>query len=78
MHAPEGALMFSYQYSLAADDTLVVLEISTDLENWQTAPSDWAIVARENLGDGLALATIAVPSSTPNKAFIRLRVSGRN
>ena len=78
MHAPEGALMFSYQYSLAADDTLVVLEISTDLENWQTAPSDWAIVARENLGDGLALATIAVPSSAPNKAFIRLRVSGRN
>ena len=76
-----GHFVFSYQRSLAADDVIDVVELSSDLAAWNTGPGIIEIVSEVNQGDGTSIKTwrSANPVGTApgNREFARLRVTER-
>jgi hypothetical protein len=71
----EDYFTFSYRRNLAADDVIDLVEVSEDLENWNSG-SEYAVpVATVNLGDGTALVTwrAAQPTHQAPQLYFRLR-----
>jgi hypothetical protein len=71
---PDGGHGFTYTIDLSANEAQVVMEHSTDLQNWSSNPTSFDLVSRTHNGNGTE--TFAWrPSSLPERLFIRLKVS---
>ncbi|MFP6885005.1 MAG: hypothetical protein VCA40_11260, partial [Roseibacillus sp.] len=66
---------FSYRRNLAADDVIDFVEVSEDLENWDSGSEHAVPVATVNLGDGTALVTwrAVQPTHLASQLYFRLR-----
>ena len=77
---PGGGLRFSYIRAPAADDALVIPEVSSDMANWH-AGSSWLMPgAQEKLPDGRLLSHFtAGPDllAAASRAFFHLRIAQR-
>ncbi|HAT19095.1 MAG TPA: hypothetical protein DCS85_02965, partial [Verrucomicrobiales bacterium] len=71
----EDYFTFSYRRNLAADDVIDLVEVSEDLENWNSGSGYAVPVATVNLGDGTALVTwrAAQPTHRAPQLYFRLR-----
>jgi hypothetical protein len=71
-------LVITHRRNLAADDTVVVPELGSDLVSWSSGEPDLVFVSEVNQGDGTSLVTYrcAEPFDpvTTSSAFLRLRV----
>jgi len=75
-----GRAVITFPQTLAADDALVVPEISSDLVTWESGPEALEISTQDSLSPGRALISYRTPSPVPadeNRRFFRLRVSAR-
>ncbi len=74
-----NSLTFVAQRSLSADDAIIIMETSTDLETWVSSDSLFEISNQENLGNGNARYTWSLQSeAAPDvRFFVRLRVELR-
>jgi hypothetical protein len=72
-----GRLLFSFPRNLAADDTLVEVQSSSDLSNWTTARS--ALIGSAGQGNGIAIETWAIAPSpgSPGKLYVRVMAGSR-
>ncbi|MFT5407401.1 MAG: hypothetical protein ACI9NC_000106 [Verrucomicrobiales bacterium] len=73
-----GAFSVTYPRNLAADDALISVEVSTNLNTW-VAPVETGSGGEIHNGDGTATFTINYPStlSAGERFFVRLRVTSR-
>ncbi len=71
----EDYFTFSYRRNLAADDVIDFVEVSGDLENWNSGSEYIVPVTTVNLGDGTALVTwrAAQPIDRAPQLYFRLR-----
>jgi hypothetical protein len=76
---PQNKLTFVSQRNLSADDTIVALQASSDLQTWVSADGLLELSKEENLGNGNARFTWSLlPSAeTGNQLFVRLKVELR-
>jgi hypothetical protein len=76
---PQNKLTFVSQRNLSADDTIVALQTSSDLQTWVSADGLLELSKEENLGNGNARFTWSLlPSAeTGNQLFVRLKVELR-
>ena len=74
-----GRFTVSYPRNLAADDALIVVEVSTDMVTWTPAGEDLEHDDEVHNGDGTSTLTLRTPeaASGANKFFVRLRVYER-
>ena len=74
-----GFLQFTYQRALAADDVIVTVQTSPDLETWADAGALFTFSNEERLGNGNARRTLSLrPEATPGpQLFVRLHVEAR-
>lgn len=72
-------LTFVTQRNLSAEDAIVTIQTSTDLQTWVSADSILELSNEENLGDGKARYTWTLqPQAAPGtQLFVRLRVELR-
>ena len=73
-----GAFTVSYSRNLAADDALIIVEISPDLESWVPAGTNLELV-EETSADGRSTYTFSLPGGVPNpeQFFVRLSIMER-
>ena len=76
---PQNKPTFVSQRNLSADDTIVALQTSSDLQTWVSADGLLELSKEENLGNGNARFTWSLlPSAeTGNQLFVRLKVELR-
>jgi len=73
-----GTMLLRFPRNLAADDVLIVPEVSFNLTSWSHGPADIAFVSETPAGDGTAnMAYRVTPPSGTDGAFVRLRISSR-
>ena len=76
-----GRFTVSYPRNLAADDALIVVEVSTDMVTWTPAGEDLEHDDEVHNGDGTSTLTLRTPDaaslSNPYKFFVRLAVYER-
>lgn len=72
-------LQFTYQRALAADDVIVTVQTSPDLETWADANALFALSNEEMLGNGRVRHTLSLrPDATPGpQLFVRLHAAAR-
>ena len=73
-----GDLKLAYPRNLAADDVRWFLEISSDLDAWNPATSEFAFVSESAPVNGVTMVRFrkVLPAASPQK-FVRLRVEKR-
>ena len=76
---PPNNLSFVTQRSLSADDVIVTLQTSTDLQTWVNADALLELSNEENLGNGNARYTWSLQDSADpsTQLFVRIRVELR-
>lgn len=76
---PADSLSFVTQRNLGADDVILTLQTSGDLQSWDSAETHLELDKEENLGNGNARFTWTLkPSTDPgSKLFVRLRAQQR-
>jgi len=73
-----GTMLVRFPRNLAADDVLIVPEVSFHLTSWLNGPADIAFVSETPAGDGTATMVYRVtPPAGTDGAFVRLRISSR-
>jgi len=79
-----GRFTVTFPRNLAADDAIVVIELSDDLDNWTPAGEMLNFVSEVHGGDGRSTFTFESPTLTTNvpatiatRSFVRLRVLPR-
>lgn len=72
-------LAYSYRRANAADGVDCIVEYSTDLADWSSAPGAVAYVGTTNNGDGTSTVTwrATAPAGAAARQFMRLRVTRR-
>ncbi len=72
-----GGLLFTFSRNLAADDVIVEVEVSEDLNAWTSGGT--ALVASISQGDGTSLETWAAsqPNATETSLYVRLKAISR-
>jgi hypothetical protein len=75
---PGGTMLVRFPRNLAADDALIVPEVSFDLATYSADPADIAFVSETPEGDGTASVVygVIVPPGTDG-AYVRLRITSR-
>ena len=72
-------LTITYRRNLAADDVLIVLELSFDLVNWVSGDTNLTFVSEIHQGDGTSLVRYRTnfphDPATQSRVFLRLHVS---
>jgi hypothetical protein len=76
---PQNNLTFVAQRNLSADDAIVTLQTSSDLQTWVSVDGLLELSNEENLGNGNARYTWSFQPSadTETPLFVRLRVELR-
>jgi hypothetical protein len=74
-----GRFNISFPKNLAADDALVVVEVSTDMSTWTVAGDALELGTETHNGDGTSTFTLRTPNAAAGEAkfFVRLRVYER-
>ncbi|MDA7888765.1 CotH kinase family protein, partial [Akkermansiaceae bacterium] len=74
-----GRFNISFPKNLAADDALVVVEVSTDMSTWTVAGDALELGTETHNGDGTSTFTLRTPNAAVGEAkfFVRLRVYER-
>ncbi len=77
--APDGSLSVTYTVNLAAEDAVVTMEQSTDLEAWTPAEPAFQLENEVHNGDGTATFTFysIAPAASSSRLYLRLRVTAR-
>ncbi|HEX2746646.1 MAG TPA: chitobiase/beta-hexosaminidase C-terminal domain-containing protein, partial [Verrucomicrobiales bacterium] len=78
--APGTTGSFQFVKAAAADDAVVIPELSTDLTAWTSGPSALATVSEESLPDGRIKVTVApVPAAIVgvSHVYVRIKVTSR-
>ncbi|YCM43034.1 CotH kinase family protein [Verrucomicrobiaceae bacterium 227] len=76
---PVPALSFTFLRNLAADDLIYLVQLSDDLNDWDTDPGELVHTASMNNGDGTSSETyvMTAPISSATRIFVRLLVQIR-
>jgi hypothetical protein len=70
-------LRLSLQQNLSADDALLELEISSDMQAWTPADTAFELISRSNNGDGTATLLYEQIGPPRERLFVRARASLR-
>ncbi|MDB4748967.1 hypothetical protein OAG13_06000 [Akkermansiaceae bacterium] len=75
----QNNLTFVLQRNLSADDTIVALQTSSDLQTWVSADGLLELSKEENLGNGNArfIWSLRPSTETGTQLFVRLKVELR-
>ena len=75
----EGRLEISFPKNLAADDAIILIEISKDLSDWVAADAVLDLESEVHNGDGTATFTFETvdPVGADERVFVRLKVASR-
>jgi hypothetical protein len=75
---PDGRLVYAIEINLLADDLDTALDISEDLQSWQSADDLFPRTSLGSLHNGFALATFTSTAPLPApRLFLRARISLR-
>jgi hypothetical protein len=74
--ATPGGLLVTFLKNLAADDVIVIVEISEDLVAWSNGSA--TLAHSSSLGDGTSMETWAAAGTGGERLYVRLKVISRN
>jgi hypothetical protein len=73
----DGFAEFSFPINLAADDALVMPEVSTDMVTWAALGASSVLVSSIPNGDGTATQTYRITPVLAGELFVRLNITSR-